>query len=300
MSKPRPERTFREAAQGGRLALTAELTLRRESNAADIRRQAATLGPAVDALQINENPWAWVQMSPLAACGLLLEAGVDPVPIMTCRDRNRIALMGDLLGLRALGVTSVLLTRGHRVPKAHPLEARTVFDLSGRELIAMGGEMNSDESAAPGEKLFIGTGACARRPAPNWRAESLQARAAAGAEFLQTQLCFNVDLLRDWMARLVELKLTWKYAVIVSLTPLPSAETALWVKERLRDSTIPKALIKRLEGSVNPEEEGIQLCAEAMQEVSEIPGVSGIHLMTTGNPESIVAAIEASGLRGAP
>ena len=236
-------------------------------------------------------------MSSVAACGLLLRQGIDPIPIITCRDRNRIALHSDLLGLRALGVTSMVLIRGHRVPKKHPVQAQTVFDLSGRELIAMAHEMNEDDSGLPGDKLFIGTGARAFRANAGWRADSLVARAAAGAEFMQTQLCFNIDLLRAYMARLVDLKLTWNYSVMVSLTPLPSAVTALWLKDRLRDTKIPKAVIERLEKAADPEQEGIRICAELMREIREIPGISGVHLMTTGNPETIPAAIELSGLR---
>jgi methylenetetrahydrofolate reductase (NADPH) len=98
------------------------------------------------------------------------------------------------------------------------------------------------------------------------------------------------------MDRLVEARTTWKFSVIVSLAPLPSADTARWVKEQMPDSKIPEALIKRLEQAPDPELEGIRICAEAMQEVAEIPGITGVHLMSTGSPEHISAAIDASRL----
>jgi 5,10-methylenetetrahydrofolate reductase len=110
-------------------------------------------------------------------------------------------------------------------------------------------------------------------------------------------LCFNLDILRQYMKCLVETRMTWKYSVMVSLTPLPSATTATWLKKNLSDSRIPKAVITRLEQASDPEREGIEICAELMQEISEIPGVSGVNLMTTGNPELLCEAVKASGLR---
>ena len=275
--------------QGEQFSISAELTVTRESTADDVRRQADVLGNYVDGIQVTDNPYAWVQMSALSAAGILIDHGVDPVPILTCRDRNRIALHSDLLGLQALGVTSLMLMRGHRVPKNHSVPASTVFDLTGRELIALASSLD--------DTFFIGTGARVFRPGPRWQAESLTARAAAGASFIQTQLCFNLDILRRYMGRFVEAELTRHYAVMVSLSPLPSATTARWVKENMSDSRIPDAVVKRLEDAKDAEREGIAICAELMQKISKIPGVSGINLMTTGDIGAIPAAIQASGLR---
>jgi len=290
-------KTFRKAVQSEAFTISAELSLRHESRAADVRRQADLLGPLVDGIQVNDNPPAWMHMSALAASSLLLQSGVDPVPILTCRDRNRVALYSDLLGCRAIGVTSLMLTRGRRVIKKHKLHGSTVFDIGGRELIAMANEMNEEEGARPEESFFIGTGAKAFHPKGEWHAESLTDRARAGARFLQTQLCFNMSILRNWMKRLIELKKTWDYSVMVSLTPLPSAQTARWLKQQYSDSKIPNAVIERLEAAGDPRAEGIAICAELMNEVRAIPGVSGVNLMTTGEPELLAEAIRASGIR---
>jgi methylenetetrahydrofolate reductase (NADPH) len=290
-------RTFREAIQGDRFTLTAELTLARDSTADDVRRQADVLGRYVDAIQVTDNPYAWVQMSAVSAAAILRGYGIDPVPILTCRDRNRIALESDLLGLRALGVSSVILTRGQRVPQKHAVQAGGVFDLSGRELIALAASFGGEESATRGPEFLVGTSARVFRPGPEWQAESLAVRAAAGARFLQTQLCFNVKVLQQYMQALVAAKLTWRYSVIVSLAVLPSAITAHWVKKNLAGSRIPKSVIRRLEQAPDPQREGICICAEKMQEIAAIPGISGINLMTTGDAAAITAAIEASGLR---
>jgi methylenetetrahydrofolate reductase (NADPH) len=290
-------RTFREAMQGDQLTLTAELTLARHSTADDVRHQADVLARYVDGIQVTDSPYGWVQMSALSAAAILRVHGVDPIPILTCRDRNRIAVESDLLGLRALGVSSLILTRGQRVPKKHAVQAANVFEISGSELIALAAGVGEGSEETPPKPFFIGTGARVFRPNSGWKAESLAARAAAGARFLQTQLCFNLDILREYMQAMVDAKLTWRYSVIVSLAVLPSAVTARWVKKNLSDSRIPKPIIQRLEAAPDPAEEGIRVCAELMQQVSEIPGVSGINLMTTGDAAAIPAAIEASGLR---
>ena len=290
-------RKFRETVQSDAFSISAELTLKRDSTTSEINQQIDVLGDIVDGIQITDSPWAWVQMSPVSASALLLKRGVDPIPVLTCRDRNRIALQSELIGMRAMGVTSVLLTRGHRVPKEHHIPATTVFDTTGRELIAMANALNEEPSTMPGEQFFIGTGARAYRPRKDWRAESLHARANAGARFVQTQLCFNTEIVRAYIKALVQSKLTWKYSVIISLTTLPSVKTALWLKNNMPDSRIPEYVIKRLERAANAEQEGIDICAELMQEIAQIPGVSGVNLMTMGNAESIPAAIRASGLR---
>jgi methylenetetrahydrofolate reductase (NADPH) len=290
-------KTFREAVQSEHFSLTAELTVKRDSSADDIRRQADVLGNYVDAVQVTDNPYAWVQMSALSAAGILIEQGIDPLPILTCRDRNRIALQCELLGLQALGVTSLLLMRGPRVPKDHSVPASTVFDLSGRELVALASSLSEEHEVGHGKGFFIGAAARAFRPKPSWRAESLLEKSEAGAKFIQTQLCFNMDLLRNYMRGFLELKMDRRYSVIVTLSPLPSAVTAKWLKNTMTDSRIPAEVISRLEEAKNPEREGMRICVELMHEVSEIPGVSGINLMTTGDPEAIASTIQCSEMR---
>lgn len=290
-------KTFREALQRNDFTLTAELTLRRDSTSRDIAKQADLFRGKVDGIQVTDNPLAWVHMSAVSAASLLLQNDMDPIPILSCRDRNRIALQSDLLGLRALGVTSLLLMRGRRVPKKHALHASTVFDLSGLELIAMANAMNEEiDGQVP--SFLIGTGTKVHRARKGWQAEPLQARAQAGAQFVQTQLCYNRQILRHYMDRLIQARATWQYSVVVSLTPFPSADTARWMKEQMSDSKIPMGIIRRLEQAKDPEAEGVRICAEAMQEISEIPGISGIHLLSTGSPELLVAAIDAAGLAG--
>lgn len=289
--------TLQKALQGSEPVLTAELSLRHGTASDEVLRQARLLSGAVDSIQVAENPNAWVQMSPLGVAELLLREGLDPTVRLHCRDRNRIALKSDLLGLKALGVRSLVLNRGNKIPDGHDLHARAVFDVSCREFITMADEMNQAEGSLPGNEIILGTGVRVFSPPPDWDAELLLTRTAESARFLQSQLCLDVDLLRRYMSRLVEKKITWKFAVMVTLAPLPSAETAHWLLENSPGAVIPESVIERLESAGDAETEGIKLCAEQMQAMTRIPGVSGFNLLTLGHPEAVVAAIKASGLR---
>ena len=288
---------FRDTVQSGKFSLSTERTLKREPSADDINRQVDALDGLVDGIQVADNPWPWSQMSALSAASLLLRRGVDPIAVLSCRDRNRIALQSDLLGLRAMGVTSIVTTRGQMIPKNHPVQATAVLDTTGLELLALANDLNQDPFISPQERFLIGAMARVFRPGDNWKSKSPKAKAKAGARFLQSQLCFNTNIIRRYVEALIREKLTWKYPLIISLAVLPSVETLVWLLKYLPDTKIPVNLAKRFESAADPAREGIRICAELMQEISEIPGVSGVNLMTMGDPASIVEAIKASGLR---
>ncbi len=290
-------KTFRQALQNSDFTITAELSLQHGIGVDEMLRQAENLQESVVAFQVAENPHSGVQMSAAAAAGLLVRNGFDAITGLNGRDRNRIALHSDLLGLRAMGITSLMLTRDSQLQDGQELGAKPVFDVGCRELVAIASAMNDEESSTPASEFLIGTNARVCTPGPEWTAEPLLARAGAGARFLQTQLCFDTSVLRQYMQRLIETRLTWDYSVIVSLAPLPGAEAARCLLENNPDYLIPVAVIERLESAKDRVAEGISICAELMREIATIPGVSGVNLMTLGNPASIQAAIENSGLQ---
>jgi len=291
---------FRDSLLQGDFTITAELMLARESNAGDVREQCQRLDGLVDAMLVADNSWPWVQMSPLAASALVLQQGLDALPVLTCRDRNRIALISDLLGLQALGVTSAMLVRGYRMPKEHQVPARSVFELRGRELLAIAEQMSRGDATSGGirggEGLLSGTSSTIFKPQPGWKPDSLLEKARAGARFMHTQLCMNTDILQAYLSALIEARITWKFSIIVTVAVLPSAEIALWLKNNLRDCLIPDALIQRLKDAPDPEQEGIEICAGLIRSIAAVPGVSGVHVFTPGNPELIAHAIRQSGI----
>ena len=287
---------FQDAIRSQPLTVTADLALDRRTDVDEIRRQARLLGPLVDAIQVPDAHDGRLQMSVLAAASILLGEGVDPLVHLTGRDRNCIALENDLLGLGAMGVTSLLLTRGEELPSGYKPPTRQVLELSGEDLVTTALQLGEDESIVAAPEFCIGTAATVFAPKKAWTPKSLLARADAGVAFIQTQVCFNMKALRRYMTHLVESRLTWRCAVVVSLAVLPDAASARLMRQHLHGTVMPEKVVQRIAQAADPEQEGIRLAVEKIQRLREMPGVSGVNLMTQGPPELIAATIQAAGL----
>ena len=294
--------TLKDVLKSGDFALTAKLSMARGQNAHDLLDEARLLAKSVDAIQIPDSAFARPHISSIAAAALLIKEGIDPVIHMNCRDRNRIAIQSDLLGAQALGVSNVLLMRGSNLPADHLPRTSNVYDLSAIDFIRTAAAIRDDEALAGGKlpdapELHIGAVATAFRPVEKWEPEKLLAKADAGAQFIQLQICMNVDAIRDYVARLVAAKLTWRFQVLAGVAVFPSAEAARELKKYRPDAAIPREIYDRLEQAEDPRQEGIDIAAEVLDELRKIPGVAGANLMTSGEPQSILDAIKASGVR---
>lgn len=287
-------KTFQEAIRTQDFTVTAQLKLTHDTDRDSVLQQAELLAPVVDAIQVTDNPNGVAHMSPVVTSGVLIQNGIDPIVQMSCRDRNRIALHSDLLGARALGVTSLLIQRGEKLSDSHRPRTRQVFEIGSRRLIRLALGLN-DEPDVPG--FYVGSVITTFNPKSGWRAKSLVGKVDAGARFLQTQMCFDADLLRRYMAGLVAARLTRRAHIIISVATLPSGETARWVRENLRGAVMPEAVVRRLDQASDPEQEGVQICAELLQQIKEIPGVGGVNVLTPGDIATIPAAISATAIR---
>jgi methylenetetrahydrofolate reductase (NADPH) len=290
-------KTFRDTTRNNDFTITAQLKLAEDSDREAVLQQIALLKPVVDAIQVTDNPNGVVHLSPLVVANMALQQGIDPVLHMTCRDRNNIALRSDLLGARALGVNSLLIQRGDELNAGYQPKTKEVFEIGSQDLIAAGRQMGDAQES---QDFYIGAVVTAFNPKSGWQAKSLVAKADAGARFLQTQICFDMDVLKRYMDRLAALRLTHRTHLIVSIATLRSGESARWLRDNLRGSVVPKSVIQRLDQAADPEQEGIRLCAELLQEMKEIPGVSGVNLVTPGEIETIPAAIHAANLQALP
>lgn len=291
-------RTFREALRSRAFTVTADLALDRGADAATVRRQAQLLGPLVDALQVPDAHDGRLQMSGQAAAAILLGEGVDPLVHLTGRDRNRIALENDLLGLGVLGVTSLLLTRGEELPKGYRPPTRQVLELSGADLVTTAVQLGEDESVPGVPGFCVGTAATVFAPKAGWAPKALLARVDAGVAFVQTQVCFNMKALRRYMEHLVAARLTWRCAVIVTLAVLPDLAAAQKLRQQLHGAAMPQKLLQRMAAAADPEQEGVRICVERIHRLREVPGVSGVNLVTSGSPELVAETLVATGLEG--
>ncbi len=287
---------FREAVYKNDFVLAAECFLRPETDAEAIGLQADVLRDSIDAVLLTDNQHGQLHMSTLAAARLMLENGVEPIMQLSCRNRNRIVLLADMLGAAALGVSSLLLVRGDRVPEGFNPRPKAVFDLNAKALIATAAGMNEDDGLRSSPDFFIGGVVTPHGPKPGWVPNLMKEKADAGLHFVVTHLCMDLDILRAYMDHLVGNLLTRRVAVIASTAVLSSAEDAKWLRNNRANAMIPDAVIERLEASADPLQEGVAICAEQLAELATIPGISGANIMASTDLSLIPSAIAAAGL----
>ncbi len=293
--------------RSGRLAVTAELGPPRTAEASVVRQRGDLLRGCADALNVTDNQSAIVRMSSLAACRVLVEQGLEPVMQMTCRDRNRIAMQSDLLGAYALGIRNILcLTGDHMASGNHP-HARKVFDLDSINLIALvrglnEGRFECGEELRPAPHFFVGAVENPFAPPYEFRPFRLKKKADAGARFIQTQMIFDVPRFREFMARCCDLGLDRRLYILAGVGPLKSPRMARFMRDRLPGCQVPDEIVKRMEGMPREKwrEEGIRLCVEILEQVKDIPGVAGIHIMSIDWEEAVRAVVEQAGLLPRP
>ncbi len=289
-------RTFLEATQKKTFVISAEIFLRPESTAEMISLQAQTLQHHVDGIMVTDNQEGRLHLSPLVAASLVQAAGVDPIVQLSCRNRNRIALMAELLGATTLGMTSLVLIRGNRVPQGFNPRPRAVFDIDANELIGMASKMTADECLPSLPDLYVGCLITPHAPEPGWIPEKLNKKIAAGAQFAQTHICMDAALLENYMQHLVAAGIPRKLGIFVKLAVFSSAADARWLRDSLPNNQIPDFLIERLEQADDAEAEGIKIAAEQLKQLAQTPGVSGAHLIATQNLSTICRAIELAGI----
>ena len=286
----------------GHFALTAEVTPPLSSNPARLLEKALPLKGYADAVNVTDGASARAHMSSVASAAILVQNGIEPILQVTCRDRNRIAIQSDLLGAAALGVRNLLVLTGDDPKAGDQPETKPVFDLNSTAVIATAKAMRDEAKLPSGREitdppqLFIGAADLPIDPPAGWKADGLKAKADAGARFVQTQFCFDMEIVRRYAAALGALGLTERLYILIGIGPLSSAKSARWMRQNLYGTTIPDAIIDRMEAAKEPKQEGARICAELLQQLAEIPGIAGAHLMAPLNEAAVPTAIEASGL----
>jgi methylenetetrahydrofolate reductase (NADPH) len=288
--------------RSGQFVVTAEITPPVSTDPAEFLRRAMPLKGLATAVNVTDGAGAKVHLSSLATAHFLVQSGIEPIFQMTCRDRNRLALQGDLLGALALGIRNVLILGGDDPKAGDQPEAKAVYDLDSRALLAMFHRMRTENALPTGTKidgplhLVLGAADVPLDPPPGWQPKGLQAKVAAGADFVQTQFCMDVDVVARYTARLREAGIS--IPVLIGVAPIPSARSARWMREKLFGTIIPDAHIQRLERASDARAEGRKICIEVLRALAEIPGVAGAHVMAPMNFAEIPAVITESGVAG--
>lgn len=291
---------LRSALAAGRFVVTAEIGPPRDADPEKVTRKAGLLRGWVDAANVTDNQGANVRLSSLAGSVIVLGAGVEPVMQLTCRDRNRLALQSDLLAAGALGIPNVLLLTGdHPGSGDHPA-AKPVFDLDGVQLTRTARTMRDSGALMSGRKIatppgwLIGTVENPFAPPTALRARRLATKATAGAEFVQTQYVFDIDMFARWMADVRELGITQNCKIIAGVGPVRSLRALDFMRGGVPGIQIPDQVVRRLRGVPGDQvaAAGVDLCVETIQQLTEIPGVAGVHLMAMGYEHGVPGIIE--------
>jgi len=288
--------------RAGKFAVTSELAPPDSALAEDVYDRARIFDGYVDGMNATDGSGAHCHMSSVAMCALLTNIGYSPVLQISCRDKNRIAIQGDVLGAAAMGVSNVLCLSGDGVQVGDHPEAKAVFDLDSISLLETIRCMRDESRFISGRaitsppRLFLGAAENPSAPPIDYRPYRLAKKIAAGAQFIQMQYIFDVEQLRVFMARSRDLGLLEKVFILPGVGPLASARTALWIRSNVPGIHIPDAIIDRLQGASEPKEAGQKICIELIQKIREVEGVSGVHVMAYRQEESVADIIQQSGV----
>jgi methylenetetrahydrofolate reductase (NADPH) len=294
--------------RAGHFAVTAELGPPRGADRTVIERKAAILKGNADAFNITDCQTAVVRLSSIAGGTILTGLGLEPIIQMTCRDRNRIAIQSDLLGAAALGIKNLLcLTGDHQKFGDHP-GAKGVFDIDSLQLLQIVKDMRDEKKLQSNEEMkveprfFIGAAENPFADPFTYRAFRLAKKIRAGADFIQTQIIYNVDKFAMWMEKVCELGLHKKVFILAGVAPIKSLGMAKYMKNHVPGMDVPDEIINRMKkaGKESAKAEGINICLDIIEKVRKIEGVSGVHIMAIEWESAVPEIVQRAGLLPRP
>ena len=303
--KTGPFSNLQKKLSQGKFVVTAECGPPRGANQDVIAKKIGLLKNYVDAVNVTDNQTAIVRMSSIAASAQIVNAGLEPVMQMVVRDRNRIAIQSDIMGAYTLGIRNILCLSGDHQKFGSQPDALNVFDIDSINLIRVikdmrdkGKDMNGhDLDIAPA--MFIGAAANPFADPFEYRILRLAKKIDAGADFIQTQCIYNMDRFKEWMKKAADLRLTKKTYILGGLTPLRSAGMARYMNNEVAGMDIPDEIIKRMDSTAKDKqaEEGLKICIETIEQLREIDGISGVHIMAIEWEEVVARIVKEAGLK---
>lgn len=292
--------------ESGQFALTGECGPPKGTSPKAVQKKGELLKSCCDALNVTDNQTAIVRMSSISGCVLLKELGVEPVLQMVVRDRNRLALQSDILGAAALGIRNVLCLSGdHQKFGNHPA-AKGVYDIDSMQFIQMVKTMRDEHKFLNGEEIsgdvpfYIGAAANPFADPFEFRVIRLAKKVNAGADFIQTQGIFDVPKFVKWMKMVRDRGLHEKTHILAGLIPMKSVGMARYMRNNVSGLSIPKELVDRMADAKDAKEEGVKICLETIEQLKDVEGVHGVHIMAVAWEDIVPRIAEEAGLMPRP
>lgn len=291
----------------GEFAVTGELGPPKGNDVQLIKRKVEYLRGNVDAVNVTDNQTSIVRMSSIATCALLAQMGLEPVMQMVTRDRNRIAIQSDVFGATALGIKNMLCLTGDHQIFGNQKEAANVFDIDSIQLVQCVKTMRDEGKLLGGEeeiegeiKLFIGAAANPFADPFEFRVVRLAKKVKAGADFIQTQCIYDMKRFKEWMEMVRNRGLHEKVHILAGITPLKSGGMARYMDRNVAGISIPDTIVQRMVKAREPAQEGIKICVEQIEQLREIKGVHGLHLMAIEWEQMVPEIVRHAGLLPRP
>ena len=292
--------------ESGAFAVTSEVGPPKGTSAAVIQRKGELLKSCCDAINVTDNQAAVVRLSSWASCVLLKGMGIDPVMQIVVRDRNRLAIQSDVLGAVALGIGNILCLSGdHQKLGNHPT-AKGVYDIDSIQLIQMLKTMRDEKKFQCGEDvsgevpIFIGAAANPFADPFDYRVLRLAKKVKAGADFIQTQVIFDVPKFAKWMEAVRERGLDKQVHILAGVVPIRSVGMARYMRDYVSGLSVPDEIVTRLEDAKDVREGGVKICLEIIEQIKEIEGVHGIHIMAVAWEDIVPRIVAEAGLLPRP
>lgn len=302
-----PRSNLQKLLQAGVFVVTSEVGPPKSGDMNVIKKKVSLLKNVTDAANITDNQTAIVRMSSIAAAVQCVQDGFEPVIQVTCRDRNRIAIQSDLLGAYALGIRNVLCLTGDHMRWGNHPQARKVYDLDSTNLIAMvrgmdAGKFQNGEEIKPAPKFFVGGVENPFAPPYEFRPYRLKKKIEAGAQFIQTQMIFNVERFKEFMKKVVDLGIHEQAYILAGVGPLKSPGMARYMRDSVAGMEVSPQYVERMEKTPKEKwkDEGINICVDIINEVRQIPGIAGVHIMSIEWEEAVPTICERAGLLPRP
>jgi methylenetetrahydrofolate reductase (NADPH) len=308
MSELKTDSKLEKVLKAGHLGVTSECGPPRGSDPEEIKEKGLLIKDHVDAVNVTDNQTAMTRMSSLSACIHLKLLGIQPVLQMVTRDRNRVALQSDILGAASFDISNMLCLSGDHQSFGDCKSGQNVHDLDSMQLVQTVRMMRDEGKFLGGDdikrppKMFVGAAANPFADPFEIRVPRLAKKIACGAEFIQTQCIYNIPKFKEWMKLAVDRGLHEKTFIMAGMTPMKSVGMAKYMKNRVPGMDVPDDIITRLAGVPKEKqaEEGINICVEHIQELKEVTGVSGFHIMAIEWEEKVPGIVERAGLYPRP